>query len=183
LDLHTLLHTRRTIHRYLPDPLPPEVLERALAAAHMAPCHRLTWPWRFRVLGPAARERLIPIAVAEKARKAPVSDEQQAAIAAAYRTPPALVLVTSARSAKPEVERENYAATATAIQNLMLAAHADGFGTKWSTGGPTKSPDTYAAFQIDPAVEEIVGMVWMGRAADVPTIPRPPVADHVQHLP
>ena len=39
--------TRRDIRRFRPDPVPEEVLERVLAAAHAAPSVGHSQPWRF----------------------------------------------------------------------------------------------------------------------------------------
>lgn len=183
MNLHDALLTRRTIHTWRPGPVSAEALDRALQAAHHAPCHRLTWPWHFWIAGPTLREALVPITVAEKARKAPVSDLQADQIRRGVLAPGALVIVTQRLDARPDVLREDYAATSCAIQNLMLSLHADGYGTKWSTGGATRSPDTLRLLALDPAEHEIIGFVWVGLAAEVPTIRRPPLADHVTVTP
>lgn len=52
------IHGRRTIHRFQPDPVPREVLDEMLAAAVMAPNHKLTEPWRFSVVTGETKERL-----------------------------------------------------------------------------------------------------------------------------
>ena len=63
MDIQTALTTRRTIHYWQPLPIPPEALDKALQAAHMAPCHRYTWPWRFNKVGATSREKLFALAV------------------------------------------------------------------------------------------------------------------------
>lgn len=175
MDLHEALHTRRTIHTWRSGPADEAVLERALAAAHMAPCHRLTWPWRFHVIGPQTREQLIPIAIAEKERKGPLQEAQRAALARAWQLPTWLVFVSCERGPKPDITQENYAASACAIQNLMLSVHADGMGTKWSTGGAVRADATQKLLGVNPESAWLVGMVWIGHPADVPSIPRPAV--------
>ncbi len=173
MNLHDLLTTRRTIHQFTPDPVDPSALDRALAAAHHAPCHRLTWPWRFFIVGPETRAQLVPIAIAEKERRAPTSEAQRRGITSGIMTPGALIAVACLNAEKPDTHHENLLATAAAIQNLMLSAHADGYGTKWSTGGVTRAPDTAALLGLDPALSTVVGFVWMGKALDVPSITRP----------
>ena len=76
--------------------------------------------------------------------------------------------------------REDYAAVACAIHNMQLVACAEGLGAKWSTGGITCHPETYALLGIDPAVEEIVGFVWIGVPAQACEVPRPPLEDFVR---
>ena len=157
----------------------PAILERILGAAHMAPNHKMTWPWRFTVVGPETREGLLPIAVDLKNAR---SEGMQARIRAKLINPAALVVVTQRLAGEPFREKEDYAATCCAIQNLQLAACAEGLGAKWSTGGLTKHPDVLNHLGIDGAVEEVVGFVWIGKPAKVPVIERPDVAEHFRRL-
>src|SRR4051794_26122740 len=60
------IRTRRTHKAFGPDPVPAGVLRELFELARWAPNHHLTDPWRFRVLGPAARERLKAAAEAAK---------------------------------------------------------------------------------------------------------------------
>lgn len=183
MNLHDLIMSRRTIHQFLPDPVDPAAIDRALAAAHQAPCHRLTWPWRFILVGPQTRAQLVPLAIAEKELKAPTTEGQRRGITAGILTPGALIAVACVNAEKPDTHHENLLATAAAIQNLMLSAHADGYGTKWSTGGVTRAPGTAALLGLDPALCAVVGFVWMGRPADVPSITRPPWQSLTTRLP
>jgi nitroreductase len=173
--LHDAIHQRRTIHRFRAEPVDEAVVERAILAAHQAPCHRLTWPWRFHVAGPQTREAVAAIAVAEKARKAPLTEAQAEAVARTFRALGALVFVSVAHDPRPEVHRENHAATAAAVQNLLLSLTADGVGSKWSTSGFTRAAETYALLQIAPEQEEIVAGVLIGVPEEIPEIPRPTI--------
>jgi nitroreductase len=183
MDMHRALLSRRTIHAFTSDPLPEDVLLRALEAAHHAPCHRLTWPWTFHLLGAETRATLLGLAIAEKERRGPLPDAQRDAITRAWLTPPGLIVVTSKRDARPDVDEENYAASCCAVQNLMLSLHADGWGTKWSTGGAMKSAATLPLLGMAAAEQRLVGQVWVGRAAAVPTIDRPAVELHLRRMP
>src|SRR3954449_11682155 len=58
MDLETAIRTRRTHKVYGPDPVDRATLTELLELARWAPNHHLTPPWRFRVIGPAALERL-----------------------------------------------------------------------------------------------------------------------------
>ncbi len=79
--------------------------------------------------------------------------------------------------------REDYAATACAIQNFMLAAHALGYGTKWSTGAITRLPESYQLFEVNPDEASIVGMLWIGKPEQVPDVSRPDVENVRRFLP
>ena len=69
MDAETAIRTRRTHKAYRPEPLDRETLDELLELARWAPNHHLTNPWRFRVLGPQALERLKEAAGPEAATK------------------------------------------------------------------------------------------------------------------
>src|SRR5438270_824006 len=58
MDLEQAIRTRRTHKAYRPEPVGRETLDELFELARWAPNHHLTNPWRFRVLGPRALERL-----------------------------------------------------------------------------------------------------------------------------
>jgi len=181
VDLHHAIRTRSTVHRYLAEPVPTDVIDRALAAAHQAPNHKLTWPWRFTVVGAKTRALFLPVAEALKAKRGPLTDKGRALIAEKLLNP-SLIVVSMMRCEVPFQAREDYAATACAIQHIQLSAHADGFGAKWSSGGLTTAPDTYRTLEIDPAIEEIVGFIWIGVPAQRSEVVRPPLEGFVRRL-
>jgi nitroreductase len=185
MDLHDAIATRRTVQRYTGEPVPADVLDRALAAAHMAPCHKLTWPWRFTVVGPEGKEQLVRTAIVMKAAKKGCTPEQmEGPVRNRLGSAGTLVLVSQVLDADPHRREEDYAATACAVQNLMLSLHAQGYGSKWSTGGFSTTPDTYAMAGIDPATERIVGCILAGTPAARPNVPpRPEVAELVRRTP
>ena len=183
-ELETVLFQRRTIHEYLDAPLPKETLHRALAAAQMAPCHKLTWPWRFIQVGPQTRARLTELTIEVKGQKRTMTPELEERIRRRTTRPAVLLAVAQVRSIKPKQAQEDYAAIAMAIQNLSLSLERDGFGSKWSTGAVTTHPNTYAMLQLDPSAFELVGFIWAGKAAAVPEPPkRPALADIFRTIP
>src|SRR5690349_9094760 len=71
MDVLDAIRARRSIKRFTREPVSRAQIETLLEAATLAPNHRLTQPWRFYVLGPAARHAY-GLAVGErKARKQP----------------------------------------------------------------------------------------------------------------
>ena len=185
MNTHEALRLRRTVHRYVPGPLAPGVLERALEAAHMAPCHKLTWPWRWIITGAETRQRLADIAVAVKEAKrgSALSPNLERVTRAKIVDASELIVASQILADDDFRRREDYAAVSCAIQNMMLSAAADGYGSKWSTSSTTTDPATYETLGIDPAVEEIVGFVFLGEAALVPEISRPSFDSLVRRLP
>lgn len=185
MDVHTAIHQRRTVHHYLPEPVDDAIVERALSAAHMAPCHKHTWPWRFLRVGPRTRETLIDIGLDLKAARCggTLPPERAEAVRTKMGNPAHLIVVTRVKTDDPFRAREDYAAVATAIQNFMLSAQADGVGTKWGSGGVTRDPRSYEALGVDPDTEQIEAFLWLGVPRIIPEIRRPSLDEVVRTLP
>ena len=183
MDTLTAIHGRRTIHQYLDTDVPKDVITRCIDAAHQAPNHKLTWPWGFVFVGSKTRQALFEMAMEMRSSTAGMTPQVEALIRTKFLNPGALVVVTQTVCDDEFREREDYAATACAIQNFMLAAHAQGFGTKWSTGSITRLDASYELFQVDPKSAKIVGIIWVGKAAKTPEIKRPPVSTVLTELP
>jgi len=178
------LTSRRTIHRFRAEPVPEEVLLRALSAANHAPAHKLTWPWRFTLPGPRARDALLQINLGLRADSKPLTPEQAQALRRKMCDPAHLVVVTQVLAEDAYRRREDYAACCCAVQNMMLSLHASGVGSKWSTGAVTRAPASLVALGIDHTVQGCVGFVWVGMAEVVPRSPeRPPLAELIRRVP
>jgi nitroreductase len=172
---------RRSVKQFLAQPVPHSIIARLIELAVWAPNHRLTEPWRFYVLDGASRMRL-----GESAREItraklgtvtgsdPAVVERKAAeAAAAWASVPALVYVTALTDPRPDVDLENYGAVCCAVQNLMLAAHAAGLGTSWSSGAVAAAEDLRTLVGAS-ANERMVGLIRVG----YPDPAAPPLASH-----
>ena len=62
MELEDAIRTRRTHKAYAPEPIDRATLDELFELARWAPNHHLTNPWRFRVLGAGALERLMAAA-------------------------------------------------------------------------------------------------------------------------
>lgn len=169
MEIYEAIRQRRTIKTFTPEPVPKGLLERVLETAVWAQNHRLTQPWRFRRIGPQTREAL---AFAIEAARPKIMN------------PPELVAVSNIIANDEAVRREDYAATACALQNIALAAHSEGLGSIWSTGKHTRDPQAYPILRIDPAREEIIGFIAFGFPETVPPAPsRKPLREVLEYLP
>src|SRR3954452_7508617 len=113
MDVEQAIRTRRTHKAYRPEPVDREQLEEILELARWAPNHNLTNPWRFRVVGPAALERLKAAAGPEAAAK--------------LDRAPTLVAVSVAQAgADPVRDEEDLIAASLAGYIVLLAAHGRG---------------------------------------------------------
>lgn len=164
------IQNRRSIKRFTDRPVSRDEIETVLAAAVLAPNHKLTLPWRFYVLGPEARHAYGLALGDRKARK--LTDPVAAAavretVAAEHRALPCMIAVAVVTHDDPELREEDYAAAMMAIQNLALTAVELGLGTHIKTGAVMGAEAARAAVGV-PDGERIVAIVNLGEPADVP---------------
>jgi len=147
-DLHQLIYARRSIRRYATTPVPRAVVERLLTAAIWAPSAHNRQPWRFAVLTEnVAKERLAQ-AMGDKLRADRLADgdlrdvvEQDAARSKARITEAPVVILACLTLADMDQYSDDRRAraeqlmaaqsVAMALQNILLAAHAEGLGACW----------------------------------------------------
>jgi nitroreductase len=180
------IQSRRTIKEFRSDPVPEETLWRILDAARWAPNHRLTEPWRIAIIGTQSRE-----ALADALANLTASGQDLSAVTKAkdearrkVMSSPVLLAVTCRLAGNPAQEVEDLAAVCAAVQNLQLAAWAEGIGTHWNTGKVTRLPETSALLELSERNEQLVGFLYLGYAAQVPEPPkRRPIQDFVRNLP
>ena len=190
MDLSDAILARRTIKEFRPDSVPDGALERALNAGLWAQNHRMTEPWRFTLLGPETQRALAEAGAAAQLQSLPPTADEgvrakvRAGALQKLMSKPRIVVVTCLLTGDAFQRREDYAAVCCAIQNIHLAAWAEGLGMQWHTGKQTQQPQTYVLLGIDPAGEEIVGFLYFGYPALVPPPPmRKPLAEVLRRLP
>jgi len=168
MDVETAIRTRRTHKAYRPEPVERETLEELLELARWAPNHHLTNPWRFRVLGPRALERLKEVAGPEAAAK--------------LDRAPTLVVCSSVLSGDPICDEEDLHATACAAYIVLLAAHARGLVGYWRTPGVLREPAGSEAVGMGPE-ERFVALIHLGRPIqEKPAPEREPAASVIEFL-
>lgn len=170
MDVIEAIRARRSIKRFTAQPVSREQIETLLDAATHAPNHRLTQPWRFYVLGPAARHAYGMALGERKARKQPDPESGRAlrdTVAREHLELPSMIAVAVVKTEDPEIAKEDYAAAMMAVQNLSLAALDLGLGTHIKTGGVMDDAAARAAAGVGDG-EQIVAIVNVGTPADVP---------------
>ena len=107
------IRERRSIKRFTSRPVSREEIETLLAAATLAPNHRLTQPWRFYVLGPEARYAYGLALGERKARKLEdpaAATAMRETVAQEHRALPCMIAVAVVDNDNPEIRDEDYAA-------------------------------------------------------------------------
>ena len=140
----TLIESRQTIlPRRLGAPGPnPSQQDQILHAAAHAPDHGQLLPWRFVLVPEASRPQLAEVfAAALRERDDAATEVQQTqAREKAYRAPLLLLVVVDGERGDPEVDlHERLASAGCAVQNMLLMATAQGFGSALTSGKALKS--------------------------------------------
>lgn len=176
------IRTRRTIHRFHPEPVPSrEDILAAIDVARWAPNHHLTEPWRFYALGPETIERIARYNAELYAERR--GEQAGRAKYERWSKIPGWIVVTCRRSDDERRQREDYAACCCAVHNFQLYLWTRGIGVKWTTGAVTQTDRFFEIVDVDPAEEMLVGLVWYGYAAEVPRTARKPVRQILQTRP
>jgi 5,6-dimethylbenzimidazole synthase len=164
---------RRDMRHFSGGEVPAEVLARLLEAAHRAPSVGLMQPWRFlRISDPQLREAAYALVEAERVRTAEAlgerSDEFMRLKVEGIRECAELLAVALmdgrqkhvfGRRTLPEMDM---ASVACAIQNLWLAARAEGLGLGWVS---LFEPEALAALLGMPAGSKPVALLCLGPVA------------------
>jgi nitroreductase len=169
MELEQAIRTRRTHKAYAPGPVDRETLFELFELARWAPNHKLTNPWRFRVLGPQALQRL------KDAADDPIA-------AAKLDRAPTLVAVSATQSGDPVLDEEDVLAAGAAAYVVLLAAHGRGLAGYWRTPGVLRTPQGRAALHVPPD-ERVLGLLHLGYPRQEPRVPeRAAVADVASYL-
>lgn len=142
MDLYEAMRGRRSIRRYQQDRPPREVLEKIFDAALWAPSGMNRQNWRFYVLTGERKDELVRICSASIEYLEPVLQERfadkpkiiESTRKFFQRLGGAPVVICAYFEPGPGEEIVSYQNVAAAIQNLLLAAYAEGLGTCWMTG-------------------------------------------------
>ncbi len=130
------------MRHFLPDPIDPELLLRLLDAAHHAPSVGFMQPWRFmRISCPELRKAIHTLVEQERIRTAKALEEREdefmkLKVEGILECPEVLIAALCeqreyyifGRRTLPEMD---LASLSCAIQNMWLAARAEGIGLGW----------------------------------------------------
>jgi nitroreductase len=180
-DPLALLQQRRSVpSRQLGEPAPDEVtLQTLLEAAIRVPDHGKLVPFRLIRLQGEAKGRFGELLAARAiARDPTLSEALQEKERLRYSFAPLVIVVVAclqADSKVPEIERTLCAGNV--AHNLLLGAHALGFGAQWLTGWAAYDQEVKTILHLGQQ-EHVVGFIHLGTPQiDVPDRDRPQLAD------
>ncbi len=158
-------------------------IEELLDLAVRAPTHGMSEPWRFYVLSGTARGKLAKAIAASNMDggmdEAAALEDGEKKVARA----PIIIVFTCIPGNGPKVvEQEEFASVAMAMQNFLIAAHANGIGAMLRTGPAAYHPAVREQLGLGPD-ESVVGFMYVGYPeADRPLTPRAPAAEKTTWL-
>jgi len=177
--VYRVMTARRDMRHFLSDPLDDALLRRLLTAAHHAPSVGLMQPWRFiRVCDPGLRAAIHRLVESERQETARALGERgdefmRLKVEGILECGELLVAALApgreahvfGRRTMPEMD---LASVACAIQNLWLAARAEGIGMGWVS---LFDPDRLRQLLRMPAGSRPVAVLCLGRVREF--YPRP----------
>ena len=188
VGVYDAIYRRRSVKQFTKDPVPGEALDRLFSAAIWAPNHRLTEPTRFFAVRKDSplRMKIADIvwrSIYESVASPNPDTKRHSADAKRNRVlnAPAIVYVYSLNGGDSQMTLENYATSCCAVQNMALAAVAEGLSLDWSTGGLTRLPGLAEMLGAEEAWT-VVGALFLGKAASVPHTRRTPHSEVVKWL-
>jgi 5,6-dimethylbenzimidazole synthase len=168
--VYRAIRERRDMRHFVPGTVAPEVLARLLEAAHCAPSVGLMQPWRFiRISDQALRSAISALVEQERCNTARALGEREEEFmrlkVEGVRECSELLVVALAdqrerhvfgRRTLPEMD---LASVSCAIQNLWLAARAEGLGMGWVS---LFDPAALASLLGMPAGSQPVAVLCLG---------------------
>ncbi len=204
MDLFDAIQGRKSIRRFKQTPVPDEDIKKILDAGRLAPSANNTQPWSFVVI--KDRKMLRKMADAARAmvdRMVPhAKDEKQAQRLAAYKSnyyvffenaPMVIAVFMEAYDAGTDriLAKMGYSAeeirrlrplpglqsVSAAVQNMLLAIHALGYGSCWMTG-PLVAQEAFEKLLGYGKEKFIAALLPVGVADEIPPArPRKPLKE------
>ncbi|MFN8596493.1 MAG: nitroreductase family protein [Anaerolineae bacterium] len=181
-DLSEVIHTRRSIRRYLDRPVPPALIDQLLDAATWAPSAHNRQPWRFVVIETAAVKAQLADRLGERLHADRLRDgdpldliERDRARSRTRLISAPIVIVACLSMVDmdryPDERRSALEETmaiqsvAASIQNLLLTAHELGLGACWMCA-PLFAPDVVREALNLPNDWDAQAVITLGYPAD-----------------
>lgn len=176
MELQEAIRGRRSVRKFKAQPVPRETLQKILDLATWAPSGMNRQEWFFVVVQGGKREELLKIFsdcfTTIKPRLEKVFPDKPKIVEAmknffqTYGGAPALILAYAGTGPLGGWDTNS---TACAVQNLLLAAYAEGLGAVWTDGVTVKEEEINALLGIQG--KKLVAVVPVGYPDEVPRVP------------
>ena len=159
------LHTRNSSPR-LTGRVEPDQLEEIIRAGLRAPDHGQLRPWKIIAIEGDARLRLGDLFVRAKLESGEtLTPEQTEKLRNKPLRAPLVLAVAAVVKEHPKVpEVEKVLSAGALVQNMLLAAHAQGLGAMWRTGSMAYDPVVREGLGLQDN-EQLVAFLYIGEIA------------------
>ncbi|SHI80325.1 nitroreductase family protein [Aquimarina spongiae] len=186
-DISELIKNRRSVFppQYNNIPVSDKLVNELLENANWAPTHRLTEPWRFKVLRGEAKDRLgkfLSDTYTDITPDIDFSPFKHKKIINNCKSANVIIAICMQRDLKERVpEWEEVASTAMAVQNMWLTCAAHDVGCYWSS---PKLIDYMGEFFDFEEGERCLGLFYVGNYDKQEPLEskREPIANKIQWL-
>jgi 5,6-dimethylbenzimidazole synthase len=172
--VYRAINERRDMRHFLPYPIAPDTLQRLLEAAHAAPSVGYMQPWRFiRITEPALRKSIHQLVDQERLETAVALGEKEQEFmrlkVEGILDCGELLIACLMDKREPHIFGRrtlpdmDLASVSCAIQNIWLAARAEGLGMGWVS---LFEPDKLASLLGMPTGSEPVAILCLGHVQD-----------------
>ena len=166
MNISEIIRNRRSVFppQYSEGSVSEEFIKELLENANWAPSHRLTQPWRFKVVRGEAKDRLgtfLSDTYTDITTNENFSPFKQKKIRNNCKSSSAIIAICMQRDVKERVpEWEEVAATAMAVQNMWLTCTAHAIGCYWSTPKLIEHMGDFFDFEEG---ERCLGFFYLGK--------------------
>jgi 5,6-dimethylbenzimidazole synthase len=172
--VYRAINERRDMRHFLPDPIDPDTLQRLLEAAHAAPSVGYMQPWRFiRITEPTVRKSIYQLVNQERLETAMALGEKEQEFmrlkVEGILDCGELLIACLMDKREPHIFGRrtlpdmDLASVSCAIQNIWLAARAEGLGMGWVS---LFDPNQLASLLMMPLGSEPVAILCLGHVKD-----------------
>jgi nitroreductase len=176
MDVYAAIKNRRSHRLYKPDPVPRQILARVCEAALWAPSGTNLQPWDITVLTGKPRDDFVALAslagddIEPKLREL-FKVEQVAFLKQFFKNlggAPTVIAVTVWRDPDPFAQEAIIQSGAALMQNLLLAAAAEGLGTCWMSGVLTRERELLQFLGLED--RHLLAITPIGYSAKTPPV-------------
>ncbi len=143
MDIYEAIRQRRSHRMYQPEVPSQKVLEKVIEAALWAPSATNSQAWEITVMAGKVRDEFVDLVsraikyLLPELQKVGIPEKGQELVMKFFKNlggAPVVIAVTIFKHADPAMQGGLIQSGAALMQNLLLAAHAEGLGTCWMTG-------------------------------------------------
>jgi nitroreductase len=178
MDVYEAIHHRRSHRLYKPEAPPRKVLERVIEAGLWAPSGTNLQAWEITVMAGKVRDdfvelvsgaikNLVPIM-----KKNQVPEKSQDLVMKFFKNlggAPVVIAVTIGRRPDDPANLANIQSGAALMQNMLLAAHAEGLGACWMTGAHSLEKEILKFLGKED--QQLLAITPIGYSAKEPPVP------------